>query len=329
MARTPAAATLQDRCRRIVGRFRREPDASARTLLVTIFGDSVRPHGGEIWTGSLVRLVEPLGISERLVRTSLNRLAGEGLLATRRAGRRSFYSVTPAADREFASVEDRIYHRTREAWDGRWTIVAETGGLPAPVRAELRQRLGWLGFAALSPGVQICPADRSAAVGALLEDLDACSGVAAFRGSALPPPPAGGANGVGLDDRALARRTSDLDVLTPAYEAFLARFRPLVVDAAGPLAQEAGGGPVDPETAFLTRTLLLHGWRRIVLREPALPAELWPDAWVGDAAYDVAAAAYRRLSPAAETHLAAVGRTPTSALPGLDRRHCGRFPDRG
>ena len=320
---TPARTTssLQDRCRRIVGRFCRQPDASARTLLVTIFGDSVRPHGGEIWTGSLVRLVEPLGISERLVRTSLNRLVGEGLLVASRAGRRSFYSVTPAADREFASVEDRIYHRAREAWDGRWTIVAETGDLPAPVRAELRQRLGWLGFAALSPGVQLCPADRSGAVAALLEDLDACGAVAAFRGSALPPPAAGGANGVGLDDRALARRTSDLDVLTPAYEAFLARFGPLVNGA-------VEDGDVDAETAFLTRTLLLHGWRRIVLREPALPAELWPDAWVGDAAYDVAAAAYRRLSPATETHLTAVCETPAGALPALDGRHHGRFPDR-
>jgi phenylacetic acid degradation operon negative regulatory protein len=322
MVRAPTAPALQARSRRIVEQFRRDPDASARTLLVTIFGDSVRPHGGEIWTGSLVQLVEPLGISERLVRTSLNRLVGEGLLATHRAGRRSFYSVTPTADREFASVEDRIYQRNREAWDGRWTIVAETGGLAPPVRAELRQRLGWLGFAALSPGVQICPADRSTAVGALLEDLDAGGGVAAFRGSALPPSPAGGANGIGLDDRALARRTSDLDVLTPAYEAFLARFRPLVNGAT------PNGAEVDAETAFLTRTLLLHGWRRIVLREPALPAELWPAAWVGDAAYDVAAAVYRRLSPAAETHLSAVCETPTGALPALDPRHRHRFNPR-
>jgi len=321
MAQPPDATSLQARCRRTVERFCRNPDASARTLLVTIFGDSVRPHGGEIWTGSLVRLVEPLAISERLVRTSLNRLAGEGLLATRRAGRRSFYSVTPAADREFASVEDRIYHRARDAWDGRWTIVAETGGLPAPVRNELRQRLGWLGFSALSPGVQICPADRSAAVGALLEDLDAGGGVAAFRGSA---------NGSGLDDRALARRTSNLDVLTPAYETFLARFGPLANGAPGPPAPEAHQGPpdVDAETAFLTRTLLLHDWRRIVLREPALPAELWPDTWVGDAAYDVAAAAYRRLSPAAEAHLRAQCETPAGELPALDPRHANRFDRR-
>ncbi|MGH9039437.1 MAG: PaaX family transcriptional regulator [Acidimicrobiia bacterium] len=320
MATRTTTPSLQDRCDRIVRRFRRQPDASARTLLVTIFGDSIRPHGGEIWTGSLTRLVEPLGISERLVRTSLNRLAGEGLLETRRAGRRSFYSVTAAADREFASVEDRIYHRARETWDGRWTIVAETGGLSPAVRTELRQRLGWLGFAALSPGVQVCPADRSAAVGALLEDLGAGDGVAFFRGEA---------NGVGLDDRALARRTSDFDGLAPAYQAFLDRFRPLVNGAGPPnMGPEADDPKLDPRTAFVTRTLLLHGWRRIVLREPALPAELWPSAWVGDTAYDVTAAAYHRLSPAAEAHLEAVSETPAGPLPGLGTGHRDRFPPR-
>jgi phenylacetic acid degradation operon negative regulatory protein len=84
---------------------------------------------------------------------------------------------------------------------------------------------------------------------------------------------------------------------------------------------------VDTETAFLTRTLLLHNWRRIVLREPALPAELWPCGWVGDTAYAVVAATYRRLSPAAETHLEAVCETPAGALPALDPRHHNRFDD--
>src|SRR5258708_37940650 len=90
-------ASLQDRCTSLISRFRRSPDASARTLLVTVFGDTIVPHGGEVWIGSLLGLVEPLGISERLARTSLHRLVGEGLLRTRRPGGRSFYSVAPSA----------------------------------------------------------------------------------------------------------------------------------------------------------------------------------------------------------------------------------------
>src|SRR4051794_1651359 len=137
----------QDRCTALIRRFRREPDASARTLLVTIFGDSVVPHGGEIWLGSLLQLVEPLGISERLVRTSVQRLVGEGLLVTRRHGRRSFYSVAPAARHEFREADQRIYHpRTGTAWDGKWTIAVEAPALAGPGRTALREQLAWLGF---------------------------------------------------------------------------------------------------------------------------------------------------------------------------------------
>lgn len=310
-AASPASVSFPDRCAAVVARFQRDPDASARSLLVTVIGDSIRPRGGEVGVGSLARLVEGLNISERLVRTTLNRLVGDGMLATRRAGRRSFYFVTGSADREFAQVEDRIYHRRRDAWDGTWTIVVETDGLPALQRSELRRRLGWLGFAALVPGVQMCPVDRMGDVGEVLDDLGAGGRVAAFRSQA---------DGVGLDDRTLARRTSDLDGLAPACEDFLARFASL---AEGAAPRRDG---IDPETAFLARTLLLHNWRRIALREPALPAPLWPDGWVGDTAYDVAAAAYRRLTPAAEAHLAAVVDGPAGFASPLAPPYDARFP---
>jgi hypothetical protein len=42
---------------------------SSTSLLITLFCDAVTRHGGEIWLGSLIRSLAPLGISERLVRT--------------------------------------------------------------------------------------------------------------------------------------------------------------------------------------------------------------------------------------------------------------------
>jgi phenylacetic acid degradation operon negative regulatory protein len=304
-------STLQDRCAQLVRRFRQDPDASARTLLVTVFGDSVDSRGGEVWIGSLATLVAPLGINERLVRTSLNRLVGEGLLAPRRIGRRSFYSVTAAAHDEFWSVESRIYHRHQGAWDGRWTILVHTDGMTGEARAGLRQHLGWLGFATLSPGVQLCPGDRTAELKALLRQLRLTEEVAVFRGEAN--------HGAGLADRRLAQLTSDLDALEPSYRAFLRRFRPVA---------EAGPGEVAAETAFLARTLLVHAYRRIALREPELPAGLWPDAWVGDEAYDVAARLYQSLDAAAEAHLAATCETPAGPWPPVDPRYRERFEGR-
>lgn len=311
-----AAEELQSRCSSLVRGFRGRPDTSARALLVTVFGDAVEPHGGEVWIGSLVRLVGPLGINERLVRTSLNRLVNEGRLATRRIGRRSFYSVTPPAHHEFWSAEERIYRRRREPWDGRWTILVEAEGLAGSARGALRQRLGWLGFGPLAACVQACPADRLGDVASVLEELELTSSVVVFRGW-VP-------GNVGLGDRGLAGATTDLEGLGLAWGSFLARFGPLAE-----VAGVAGEAVVDPETAFLARTLLVHSYRRVVLREPDLPAELWPDGWVGGTAYQVAGSLYRCLSPGARHHLDLVAETPAGGLPPLDPRFGDRFREDG
>ena len=76
-------------------RHRREqPDISARSVLVTVLGDSVLPVTKTVWLSSLFELARPFGFSERLVRTSMFRLAAEGWVSNERVGRRSRYSLT-------------------------------------------------------------------------------------------------------------------------------------------------------------------------------------------------------------------------------------------
>jgi phenylacetic acid degradation operon negative regulatory protein len=304
-----AATGLQTACSGLVEGYRAAPEYSARTLLVTVFGDSLRPHGGEAWIGNLVHLMTRLGINERLTRTSLNRLMGEGVVTTRRQGRSSFYRITPSANTEFASVEDRIYHRAREEWDGRWVVVVELSTLPPATRGALRQRLGWIGFAGLTSGVMICPSGAADAA-AVIDDLGADDSVALFCGEAGGPKPE-------LEDRRLAELSSGLGALVPYYEAFLERFTPLA---------RAGGADPAPELAFCARTLLVHAYRRITLREPELPAGLWPEDWIGDEAYAVAASTWHRLFPAAESHLESVWTASGNPLPPLDPAFTDRYP---
>ena len=64
--------------RALVTGFRRQRPVRAGSLLVTIFGDAIAPRGGTITLASLIRLARPFGITERLVRTSVGRLAQEG-----------------------------------------------------------------------------------------------------------------------------------------------------------------------------------------------------------------------------------------------------------
>jgi DNA-binding transcriptional regulator PaaX len=55
----------------------------ANSLIITVYGDMIAPHGGSVWLGSFINLVKPLGINDRLVRTSVFRLSKDGWLESR------------------------------------------------------------------------------------------------------------------------------------------------------------------------------------------------------------------------------------------------------
>ena len=72
------------------------------SLIVTIFGDVVMRQGrdrapGPIWIGPLLLLLERLGVDSGLARTSLSRLVANGVLERDKAGRNTFYRLTPAS----------------------------------------------------------------------------------------------------------------------------------------------------------------------------------------------------------------------------------------
>ena len=80
--------------------FRARRPVRAKSLLMTIFGDTLEPRGGGVWLGSLIRLAKPIRVSERLVRTSVYRLAQEKWLVGTSSGRRRFYQLTEAGHRQ-------------------------------------------------------------------------------------------------------------------------------------------------------------------------------------------------------------------------------------
>src|SRR5579863_5930527 len=107
----------------VLARFRRSRPLRAGSLLVTVLGDAISPRGGTISLASLIRLATPFGISERLVRTSVGRLAQDGWLKATRQGRLSYYRLTADGRRRFAEATRRIYGASPTAWDGRWLLV--------------------------------------------------------------------------------------------------------------------------------------------------------------------------------------------------------------
>jgi phenylacetic acid degradation operon negative regulatory protein len=291
----------------LVRHFRRQRPLRAGSLIITIFGDAIAPRGGRILLGSLIRLAEPFGITERLVRTSVARLAQDGWLAGRREGRISEYRLSAGGRLRFAAATERIYAANPAVWSGRWTLVL-LPPVPAPLRERLRRQLQWLGFGQLAPGVLAHPALSPREAGKQLGHVPGADRALVLSAS----------NGHAATDRQIVAAGWDLAELAGRYRHFTRRFASL--RAALPPA-----GDIEPRTALVVRTLLVHEFRKIHLRDPLLPATLLPASWIGLAAYDLCRGLYARVFHAAETQLSEVAERRDGALPAPNAGILRRF----
>jgi phenylacetic acid degradation operon negative regulatory protein len=269
--------------------------------VVTVWGDSIAPHGGAIWLSGLISLLEPFGINERLVRTSVYRLAQEGWLVAQQEGRRSLYRLTSQGRRRFEHAYRRIYAPPRtDPWDGHWhLLIAPPASIDESARRELRREMEWDGFGVVAPGLFARPArvgDESGLEETVLA-LGISGRVAIANARGLPGLP-GRPTGAG-SIASLTRDCWDLKGVAAAYRGFVARFR-----AVG-RALDEGANP-DPQECFVLRTLLIHEFRRVTLHDPQLPAELLPANWPEAMAYGLCAGLYRRVHGGAERYLAVV-----------------------
>ncbi len=73
------------------------------------------------------------------------------------------------------------------------------------------------------------------------------------------------------------------------------------------------------------RTLLIHAYRRVLLRDPRLPAALLPLDWPGAAAYALCRDFYRLTHRAAERHLLATLQDARGTLPPASAAFHQRF----
>lgn len=303
------SAALEAAVSRLVARFRRQRPLRAGSLIVTVYGDAIAPRGGTVTLGSLIRLVAPLGVTDRLVRTSVGRLAAEDWLESARAGRLSEYALSASGRVRFAAATRRIYGTASPEWDGRWTLVM-LPALRGPDRQAVRDELGWAGFGEPSSGVFMHPACAPAEA----RDRLAVLGVAKHAVILRTIGDAQVSNG----DAELVRAGWQLDELGARYQRFVRSFEP-VSEAM------SGGALPAPESAFALRTLLVHEYRRILLRDPWLPTALLPADWVGSAAYDLCRRIYPRVFARAEEYVSAIGARLDGALPAPSEATYERF----
>lgn len=258
---------------RIVDHLKSRPSRTW-SVIITFYGDAIVPRGGSVWLGTLLEFFKALDIEEGVVRTAMSRLAADGWIERKKLGRNSFYRLAEKGLNPFREATRQIYAAKAPHWTGRFDLVLQSS---ATGRDMLRAELETRGYAAVLPGLWLKPdGDNLPEVTSLALRLSAQA-----------------------DDetsRRLAAQAWPLAEIGEAYKRFVDLFAPLQTVL-------KDGGKLMPIEALAARILLIHEYRRIILRDPILPPELLPPDWSGRAARELCAGLYHRLLPGSELWL--------------------------
>lgn len=247
-------------------------DLRVWSVIITIFGDAVMPRGGKVSASVLATLTDRLGIRPEALRVALFRLGKDGWITRSKQGRNSYYTLTKRGRETFLPASRRIYAKA-PVLEGPWHIAALGPGTETD-RALIDERLTQAGYIRLTPllflgAAHVCPAQDTSGHHALV-----ISGTL----HQLPD----------WAREALAPETLQQDYVR--LEAALLSLRKL------PL-------PKDPETNAALRVLLVHQWRRMLLRHADLPTEVLPKSWRGEACRTLVLELYQNLSKPADQWL--------------------------
>jgi phenylacetic acid degradation operon negative regulatory protein len=260
----------------------------AWSLAVSFLGDCIVPRAGDVGIATIAEVLGRFGIEAGVTRTSMSRLASDGWVKRRKVGRNSFYSLTEPALAESEAASRRIYAARHPQEPCAWRVYLGRG-LPRSEQARLRRALRHRGAAELGSHVYILPAT---------EEPGGFGPAIALSASPLPA----------AEARELVGRAFDFAALGEDYKRFAAVFAPV-------RASLRAGRRLTGLDAVAMRVFVIHRFRRIVLRDPGVPAPCLPDDWPGFAARETAAAIWRALFRASEAWLDANAASASGPLP--------------
>jgi phenylacetic acid degradation operon negative regulatory protein len=270
------------------------------SLIVTLYGDAILPRGGSVWLGTLTGAMGLLGIDAGAVRTAMSRLAADDWVVREKQGRNAYYSLSKQAERATKTASAKIYGSAESTdWDGQLHLALIPAG--AEDRPALRASLAAEGFSPINPtafAAFSAPKDAEAIVAA---------GGMVFVASAAAQ-----------SLESLAKGAFGLEASAQALHRFIATFGPA-------FAAVRAATSIRPRDALALRILLIHAFRRIVLKAPAVPDALLPADWPGVAARQLASDFYTLLLTASEGWLDKEGLNADGPLPPASMDLAHRF----
>ncbi len=304
------ACSLEKRVETRIKAFLEGDFNSTPYLIMTLFGDSILPQGGEIWLGSLVQLLQPLGISERLVRTSVFRLAKDSWLESKKIGRKSYYK--PCDTDEIEKNESRIYYQ-QQKWDGNWRLLIGTKvESPSPKKEEFRKILAKHGFCSIASNVYLHPTIAYCDLDDLLKQFHQADSYIVL--STRNP------DGSPLTFERIRQvyQRCVIENITAEYAAFVERYRPIYqcIQQVGRLTDEQN---------FLLRTLLINDYRHLLWHDVIHSNLLFGDNWVGRGARQITANIYCAVESSSSRHFCDIAVNSQGKLPRVSERSKKRF----
>ncbi len=220
------------------------------SVLVTIFGDLAQDESDQISGGLTTALTNLAGIKPEATRVALHRLRKEGWIESTRIGRNSVHQLTEFGRRQSAAAAPRIYARETNKPDTWHILIA---GSAESSRSELADLMLTGDYISLNATTAMAP-------GTVPQGLEEVLGI---ESSAISAPQ-------------WLQELCGPAPIKAAYDDFLE-----TIEQVESLLPK--NGLVDPMKTAVLRVLIVHNWRRIILRHPALPPAFLPPDWKGAA----------------------------------------------
>ncbi|MEX3316066.1 PaaX family transcriptional regulator C-terminal domain-containing protein [Sulfitobacter sp. PS-8MA] len=210
--------------------------------MISLFGDLAQGSGHAIDGPVLSTIMAALDVRPEASRVALHRLRNDGWLQSHKVGRISQHSLTAQGRAESAAASPRIYAPPPDLSEPWQMIVTEENGR----QSDMALRAS--GFIPVTPRAYVGRMDGTAPKDCL-----------ALRGDAPPD---------------WLRRAAEPAALQPEYDALLGALSALERTLADTRHMNA------LDIAVL-RCLIVHNWRRLVLKHPPLPGGLIRPDWSG------------------------------------------------
>ena len=246
----------------------------------------------------LQTLTDRLGIEVGTLRTAMSRLAKDGWVKRERQARNSFYTLSSAGTREFVEATRRIYAGQSDSMDKNITL-AISSQRNAGSRLEQDKFLAKTSAFLIRTGCAVWRSENAPS----RSDLEAMDFFVVS----------------GTIDAASSwvGDTFERPELRQPFETMQSRW-----EIANKNVSVLHGLP--PLDAMALRILLIHDWRRTILRQPVVPAAMIPEDWPEASCRSMVGTIYHAILPASEAWWS-LGITP-EGMDALEKRFPTQAP---